>query len=104
SNVSHKNQKYKEAFAYDSLALKRAITGRYQKGESLALGNIAREQQVGGDIREAKKNYLSALNLALSLSETDVRDLLTYYNQLGVISRILGEFPHSAEYLEKGIE
>src|SRR5690606_3827559 len=31
-------------------------------------------------------------------------DLLTYYNQLGVISRILGEFPLSAAYLEKGIQ
>lgn len=103
-NVSHKNKKYKEALDYDSLALKAARSAGYRKGESLALGNIAREQQAGGDLREAKQNYLSALNLALSLQAGDVVDLLTYYNQLGVISRILGEFPLSAAYLEKGIQ
>lgn len=104
SNVNHKNKKYKEALNYDSLALEIAVGAAYRKGESLAYGNIAREQRIGGNIQAAKQNYLHALNLAASLPDTEGIALLTYYNELGVISRILGEFSRSAEYLQKGIQ
>ncbi len=102
-NIHHKNRKYAEALGYDSLALKLALKDRYPKGESLAFGNIAREQQATGNIQEAKQNYRKALELALALPERDTDRLLFCYNQLGVVSRVLGNFQQSVEYLDEGI-
>ncbi len=103
-NIHHKNRKYVEALGYDSLALNHAENGGYRHGESLAYGSIGREFNARGHIKEAKENYLKALTLELSLKETDTESLLTYYNQLGILCRIFGEYQQSIDYLSDGIQ
>lgn len=102
-NINHKNKKYEKALGFDSLALKLARNESYRKGESLALGNIGRELYAIGRLEDGMANYQTALQLELSFSNSDPNKLLTYYNQLGVISRILGEYRQSVIYFDDGI-
>ncbi len=101
-NIDHKSRKYRQALGYDSLALNLAKDAGYRKGEVLAFGNIGREFYAQGDLKTAAENYSKAL--ALSPSNASTESLLTYYNQLGVINRIFGEFRQSIIYLDKGID
>lgn len=100
-NINHKSKKYREALGYDSLALKVAQNADYDKGESLAYGSIGREFYAQGNLKVAAENYQKALALSTNAA---TESLLTYYNQLGIINRIFGEFQQSITYLDRGIE
>ncbi|MGK6349669.1 ATP-binding protein [Parapedobacter sp. DT-150] len=102
-NINHKNKKYQEALKYDSLAVKLAEEVKFEQGKALAHGNIGRELYAMGDIKGGQANYQQALELERSFPEPDVDRLKTYYNQLGVITRILGAFQSSVAYFDEGI-
>lgn len=103
SHIHHKKRDYTGALHYDSLALTLSQNIQYTKGIAQASGNMGREQQATGKLKESQKSYQQALDLELSMSDKDTDRILRCQNQLGIINRILGVYQSSLDYFDQGI-
>lgn len=103
-SINHQQKAYRNALYYDSLAMALAEKVNFSEGKVLAYRNLGREYAAIGNILDAKSSYEKALELELALKNKDLVRLISNYNQLGIVSRIVGKFEESVAYLSEGIQ
>ncbi|MGF2412083.1 tetratricopeptide repeat-containing sensor histidine kinase [Ferruginibacter sp.] len=101
SGIYSRQNKYKLALDFDSVAYNLANTTNYKKGKALALGLMGRNHQQLGNLKLAEEKNLQSLQL---LKEAGLEnEMAETHNRLGVIYRRLSDIKKSLYHFEEGI-